>query len=54
VLDEKFDITDSFNDYYQVPLSNDKEVNRRFEQMVERIKEVREQLNIEKARMDFR
>ena len=54
VLDEKFDITDSFNDYYQVPLSNDKEVNQRFEQLVERVKEVREQLNIEKAKMDFK
>lgn len=54
VLDEKFDITYSFNNYYQVPLSNDKEVNQRFEQLVERVKEVREQLNIEKARMDFR
>lgn len=54
VLDEKFDITDSFNDYYQVPITNDKEVNRRFEQLVERVKEVREQLNIEKARMDFK
>lgn len=54
VLDEKFDVTDSFTDYYQVPLTNDKEVNQRFEQLVQRVKEVREQLNIEKARMDFK
>lgn len=54
VLDEKFDITDSFTDYYQVPLTDDKEVNRRFEQLVQRVKEVREQFNIEKIRMDFK
>lgn len=38
VLDEKYDITDSFNDYYQVPLTNDKEVNKQFDQLVKRIK----------------
>ena len=54
VLDENFDTTDSFNDYYQVKITEDKEVNKLFEHLVKRVKEVREQFNIEKARMDFR
>lgn len=53
VLDKKCYMTDTFNDYYQAPLTDDKEVNKLFERLVKRIKEVREQLNIEKARMDF-
>ena len=54
VLDENFDTTDSFNDYYQVKITEDKEVNKLFEHLVKRVKEVREQFNLEKARMDFR
>ena len=53
VLDENFDTTDSFNDYYQVKITDDKEVNKLFEHLVKRVKEVREQFNLEKARMDF-
>ena len=54
VLDENFNMTDSFNDYCQVPLTNDKEINKRFDQLVQKIKEIRVQLNIEKARIDFK
>ena len=54
VLDENFDTTDSFNDYYQVKITDDKEVNKLFEHLVKRVKEVREQFNLEKARMDFK
>lgn len=54
MLDENFDTTDTFNDYYQVKLADDKEVNKLFEQLVQRVKEVREQFNIEQARMDFK
>ena len=54
VLDENFDVTDTFNDYYQVTLTDDKEVNKQFEKLVQRVKEIREQVNLEKARMDFK